>query len=44
MVFEPEIDPAIWRLRPDFAAFSVAVMAALQRRVPDHVRGRLLAL
>ena len=25
-------------------AFSVAVMAALQRRVPDHARGRLLAL
>lgn len=26
------------------AAFSVAIMAALQRRVPDHARGRLLAL
>jgi MFS transporter len=26
------------------AAFSVAVMAALQRRVPDHARGRILAL
>jgi MFS family permease len=26
------------------AAFSVTVMSALQRRVPDHVRGRLLAL
>jgi hypothetical protein len=25
-------------------AFSVAIMAALQRRVPDHARGRLLAL
>jgi hypothetical protein len=25
-------------------AFSVAVMSALQRRVPDHARGRLLAL
>lgn len=26
------------------AAFSIAMMAALQRRVPDHARGRLLAL
>ena len=26
------------------AAFSIAVMSALQRRVPDHARGRLLAL
>jgi hypothetical protein len=26
------------------AAFSVAIMAAVQRRVPDHARGRLLAL
>jgi hypothetical protein len=26
------------------AAFSVAVMSALQRRVPDHARGRLLSL
>ena len=26
------------------AAFSVAVMAALQRRVPEHARGRVLAL
>jgi hypothetical protein len=26
------------------AAFSVAVMSALQRRVPDHARGRILAL
>ena len=25
MAFEPEIDPAIWRLRPDFAAFSITV-------------------
>jgi hypothetical protein len=25
-------------------AFSVAVMSALLRRVPDHARGRLLAL
>ncbi|MGD9508970.1 MAG: B3/4 domain-containing protein, partial [Geminicoccaceae bacterium] len=25
MLFEPEIDPAIWRLRPDFAAFSITV-------------------
>src|SRR5690349_21192282 len=25
MAFEPDIDPAIWRLRPDFAAFSVTV-------------------
>jgi hypothetical protein len=25
-------------------AFNVAVMSALQRRVPDHARGRLLAL
>jgi len=25
MPFEPEIDPAIWRLRPDFAAFSITV-------------------
>jgi hypothetical protein len=26
------------------AAFSIAMMAALQRRVPDHARGRILAL
>lgn len=26
------------------AAFSIAIMAALQRRVPDHARGRVLAL
>lgn len=26
------------------AAFSITMMAALQRRVPDHARGRLLAL
>jgi hypothetical protein len=26
------------------AAFSIAAMAALQRRVPDHARGRVLAL
>ena len=26
------------------AAFSIAVMSALQRRVPEHARGRLLAL
>jgi hypothetical protein len=25
-------------------AFSVAVLSAPQRRVPDHARGRLLAL
>jgi hypothetical protein len=25
------------------AAFSVAIMAALQRRVPDHARGRMMA-
>jgi DNA/RNA-binding domain of Phe-tRNA-synthetase-like protein len=28
MPFEPEIDPAIWHLRPDFAALSISVQSA----------------
>ena len=32
MLFEPEIDPAIWHLRPDFAALSIACGAAATDR------------
>jgi DNA/RNA-binding domain of Phe-tRNA-synthetase-like protein len=42
MSFEPEIDPAIWRLRPDFVALSLVVRNA--RNAPaDAVSAAMLA-
>ncbi len=42
MSFEPEIDPAIWRLRPDFVALSLVVRNA--RNAPaDEVSAAMLA-
>ena len=42
MSFEPAIDPAIWRLRPDFAALSLVVRHA--RNAPaDEVSAAMLA-
>ena len=42
MSFEPEIDPAIWRLRPDFAALSIAVRHG-RNGPPDADSAALLA-
>jgi DNA/RNA-binding domain of Phe-tRNA-synthetase-like protein len=42
MSFEPEIDPALWRLRPDFAALSLVVRQA--RNAPsDEASAAMLA-
>ncbi len=39
--FIPRIDPAIWRLRPDFMALSVVVTHGANGSSPDWVRERL---
>lgn len=41
--FPPRIDPAIWRLRPDFVALSLVVTHGANGPSPDWVRERLAA-
>ncbi|MFO1046518.1 MAG: phenylalanine--tRNA ligase beta subunit-related protein, partial [Geminicoccaceae bacterium] len=43
MSFEPEIDPAVWRLRPDFAALSIVARRARNGPSDAHSAAMLAA-